>query len=370
MDNFFSFSCQHRSAKTVIADCLQQLEHAPCDANFGFIYATDSMASDYRELLAQCKRKTGITHWVGSLGLGVIATQQEYYDDPAVSIMLAHFNANDYTMVPLISQQAEIASRLHWPRPFVTNFGIIHGDPFNADTQKLIQGLQQFVSNGFIVGGLTSSRDKQFQIADDIYAGGVSGVLFSENVKVLTNLSQGCTPIGERHKITRAQENVAVMLDGKPALDVLTQDLGVESEQQLDQLAAEAFVGLCVPGSDRSDYTVRNFVGIDLEHKVFAINDYLKDGNDVIFCRRDNTTAVDDMQRMLERMASRLQAAPKGGIYVSCLGRGREQFGDNSEEIKMIHDRLGEFPLTGFFANGEIHHDKLYGYTGVLTLFT
>ena len=30
---------------------------------------------------------------------------------------------------------------------------------------------------------------------------------------------------------------------------------------------------------------------------------------------------------------------------------------------------LGEFPLVGFFANGEISHDRLYAYTGVLVLF-
>jgi len=27
-------------------------------------------------------------------------------------------------------------------------------------------------------------------------------------------------------------------------------------------------------------------------------------------------------------------------------------------------------PLTGFYANGEIGRHRLYGYTGVLTLFT
>ena len=31
--------------------------------------------------------------------------------------------------------------------------------------------------------------------------------------------------------------------------------------------------------------------------------------------------------------------------------------------------RLGEVPLVGFFCNGEISHNRLYGYTGVLTLF-
>jgi small ligand-binding sensory domain FIST len=30
---------------------------------------------------------------------------------------------------------------------------------------------------------------------------------------------------------------------------------------------------------------------------------------------------------------------------------------------------LGDFPLVGFFANGEIFHDRLYGYTGVPAVF-
>ena len=29
----------------------------------------------------------------------------------------------------------------------------------------------------------------------------------------------------------------------------------------------------------------------------------------------------------------------------------------------------GDLPLGGFFCNGEISHNRLYGYTGVLTLF-
>ena len=35
----------------------------------------------------------------------------------------------------------------------------------------------------------------------------------------------------------------------------------------------------------------------------------------------------------------------------------------------MIRDELGDFPLAGLFANGEISNDRLYGYTGVLALF-
>ena len=44
-------------------------------------------------------------------------------------------------------------------------------------------------------------------------------------------------------------------------------------------------------------------------------------------------------------------------------------FGTDSEELKMISRALGEIPLVGFFANGEISHKRLYGYTGVLPVF-
>ncbi len=370
MQTFFNISCQHSSANAVIDDCLQQLGDAPKKANFGFIYVTDTMSAQYRNLLQQCKTRTGIQHWVGSLGMGVISSGREHYDMPAASIMLAHFDENNFTMLPLISHANEISANVKTPHDFATSLGIVHGDPMNSETQGLIHDLQSHIKNSFIVGGLTSSRDEQLQVADNVYSGGISGVLFSDKVSVLSNLSQGCSPIGSRHEITKSSENIAFTLDNKPALDVLMQDMDINTEAELQREAAEIFTGLCIPGSDRSDYTVRNIIGIDIEQKAFAINDYITEGNEILFCRRDHQTATEDLEQMLDKMAKRLKQPPKGGVYVSCMGRGREQFGNNSEEIKIIHRKLGDFPLTGFFANGEIHHDKLYGYTGVLTLFT
>ena len=369
METFFNISSQHTSAETVINDCIQQLSNAPDEANFGFIYASEAMTTDFSKLVEQCKSTTGINHWIGTIGSGIVATNQELYDSPAVSIMLAKFDKNEFTMVPSIITEDDFESHLHWPRTFSSNFGIIHGDPFNEKTQGLIEGLQQQVENGFIVGGLTSSRDKNYQVSDDVIRGGISGVLFSENINVITNLSQGCRPVGKKHTVTKAKENVAFTLDNKPALEMLMHDMSISSYQELEQNAHEVFVGLCIPGSDKSDYTIRNLVGVDPDHSIFAINDYLSEGDEIIFCNRNSETAIEDMQKMLDNIAKRLKQPPKGGVYVSCLGRGREQFGNDSEEIKMIHQTLGDFPLTGFFANGEIHHNKLYGYTGVLTLF-
>jgi small ligand-binding sensory domain FIST len=60
----------------------------------------------------------------------------------------------------------------------------------------------------------------------------------------------------------------------------------------------------------------------------------------------------------------------RGALYVSCAGRGGPHFGGPSAELKIIQHALGDVPLVGFFAGGEIARRHLYGYTGVLTVFS
>ena len=58
-----------------------------------------------------------------------------------------------------------------------------------------------------------------------------------------------------------------------------------------------------------------------------------------------------------------------GAVYVSCAGRGGPHFGGPSAEMQIVRRALGDVPLVGFFAGGEIARHHLYGYTGVLTVF-
>jgi small ligand-binding sensory domain FIST len=44
-------------------------------------------------------------------------------------------------------------------------------------------------------------------------------------------------------------------------------------------------------------------------------------------------------------------------------------FGSRGAELGLVREALGDVPLVGFFCNGEICHDRLYGYTGVLSVF-
>jgi len=83
----------------------------------------------------------------------------------------------------------------------------------------------------------------------------------------------------------------------------------------------------------------------------------------------DTEQTLADLKRMLEGLKRRAGSPPKAGLYFSCVGRGPSLFGDDSAELRVVHEALGDFPLVGFFGNGEISRDRLYGYTAVLTLF-
>ena len=355
--------------REAVSACLQQIGASSGAGTLGFLYVTDVIADHYDEILSEMRSQTGIAHWVGATGIGVCATGVEYLDQPAVVALVGDFDADSFRVFSGVANEkdaAKVALECGGSSP---NFAIVHADPHTENMDKLVAALAKRVESGFLVGGLVSSRSRVAQAADAVVEGGVSGVAFSDSVIVATRLTQGCSPIGPRRVVTGCQRNVLISLDGKPAFDVFLEDIGEKLAGDLNRIGGHVFAGLSVPGSDTGDYLARNLVGIDTQSKLIAVGDYLKKGDGLMFCRRDAKTARDDMVRMLESIQQGLYSRPKAGVYYSCLGRGEALFGKGKGELKMIKDVFGDIPLVGFFCNGEISHNRLYGYTGVLTLF-
>lgn len=345
--------------------CMGQLGAIPSSATLGFLYVSDTFADELDAILAFFKSATGVPHWTGSVGVGVCATGVEYLEEPALAVMLAEFDPADFSMLPVLRSPQDIEAQ-----PAQAYFAVAHGDPANSRIQELIDSLSAHVSSGFVVGGLSSSRgETTAQISDGVVSGGLSGVLFSERVKLATRLTQGISPLGPRHRITTANKNVIGSLDHRPALDVMKEEIGDVLARDLRRAAGYIFVGLPVRGSDTGDYLVRNILGVDPQNNLVAIGEYVEPGDELLFCRRDQQTAEDDLLRMLSAIGAQLAVPIRGGVYYSCLGRGQHMFGAPNRELELIRDTLGDFPLVGFFANGEISYNRLYGYTGVLTLF-
>jgi len=343
---------------------MHQLGAIPSAATLGFLYVADAYVGELDAILDFFKSATGVPHWTGSVGVGICATGVEFLEQPAMAVMLGEFDPVDFSMLPVLRtpQDVDALSSDKY-------FAVVHGDPSNNRIQELIEGLSEKMSSGFVVGGLSSSSGTNAQISDGVVSGGLSGVLFSERVKLATRLTQGVSPLGPRHLITTANKNVIGSLDHRPALDVMKEEIGEVLTRDLRRAAGYIFVGLPVRGSDTGDYLVRNILGVDPQNNLVAIGEYVETGDELLFCRRDQQTAEDDLQRMLVAIGAQLDAPIRGGVYYSCLGRGQHMFGVPNRELELIRDTLGDFPLVGFFANGEISYNRLYGYTGVLTLF-
>jgi small ligand-binding sensory domain FIST len=350
------------------------LELSPITASYrlGFLYVSDHYAAHLKEISIFLRQTTGVPHWVGTVGFGVCATGTEYFNEPAMAAMLAPISEDSFRVFSGVTTDLAPLMDKHgaWIGRPIPPIAIVHGDPRNQQLPDLIEQMSA-ATNGFLVGGLTASNNGFPQLADGVEDGGLSGVMLSlEAVPVQSGLTQGCSPIGPVHTVTESQQNVLIRIDDRPALDVFKEDIGEVLARDLRRVAGYIFAALPVSGSDTGDYMVRNLVGIDPDARALAIGELISPGDRIMFCRRDHDSAVEDMRRMLGGLKRRVgNGQVRGGLYFSCCGRGPNQFGPGSAELQIVKEELGAFPLVGFFANGEISNNRLYGYTGVLTLF-
>jgi len=257
-------------------------------------------------------------------------------------------------------------------RPLI---GLVHGDPRNAAVPEIIALLPDTI-DGYLIGGLSAAPGGPAQVCGDgVTGGGLSGLLLSTAVPVAVGLSQGCRPLGPVHQVTGMDGDWLTALDGRPALDVLKDDLG-PAAARLKDLGGVVHGAVPVEGSDTADYLVRNLMAVDPNDGRLGLAADLVEGDRLMFVRRDPSAAEEDLRAMIRRLKGRLGAESgqvRGALYISCLARGPHMFGgpdgDHPGELEVVRQELGAVPLAGFFANGEINNNRLYAYTGVLLLF-
>lgn len=367
-----SFRLAHaagNSSDGLVDRCLEQLGKLPPGANIGFVYATDLLHAEFDAMVERLKRATGIAHWVGTIGYGICVTGHEYFDQPALAVLIGALDAESFRVLPNLKRPGDPLPEdvSKWVARAHPALGVVHGDPRNQYLPQIIDSVSDD-ANCFLIGGITATRGAVRQTADGPCEGGVSGILFGDSVQIASGLSQGCSPIGPIRRITAGRENVLMELDGRKALDVFKEDVGEAVAQNLARAGGNIHAALPIPGSDRADYMVRNLVGIDPGKGWLAIGARIERGDRIMFVRRDAASAMADLDRMTTDVAKRAGAAPKAALYFSCVARGPNLFGPNSEELNRVKEAIGDVPLIGFYANGEISNNRLYGYTGVLAV--
>jgi small ligand-binding sensory domain FIST len=275
-------------------------------------------------------------------------------------------------------------------------------------------------ASAYLFGGLAASRTGVVQFAQSgrghlpgqgaaggVFSGGLSGVAFGSGVPLLSRVTQGCQPVAREREVTECAGNVITGLDGEPALGLMLRDLDISLDRPDEALSKvrRTLVGLRQApepqdgdpnrrfGQFGADTWVRHIIGLDPGRQGIAIAQTPEVGMRLSFCERNAAAARQDLARVCAEIREELEsaelpleiaqtlhddaaAAPHparriaGAVYVSCSGRGGPHFGAPSAELQIVRRALGDVPLVGFFAAGEIANRHVYGYTGVLTVFT
>ncbi|MEY3446482.1 MAG: hypothetical protein RIR45_1237 [Pseudomonadota bacterium] len=386
------------------------------------LYITDHYAGEASEILGFLGAELpGITDWSGTVGVGIAANNVEYFDEPALAVMLLELPSDQYRVFSGVAPLN---------MGFEAHTALVHADAATADVGELIAEMAARTETGYLFGGLSSSRSQslQFAVAGDgnirgqgqasgVFSGGLSGVAFGPGVGIVSRVTQGCKPVSKARVVTRADHNVVISLDNEPALDVMLRDLSISLENPQEALkvvrgtlvgleqaqqspAAQGAQGalggaaLRQTGNFGNDVVVRHIIGLDPARRGVAVAEVLTEGMQLTFCQRNMQAARADLTRVCAEVREELEpeelpmetalaliaagadAGPMparriaGAVYVSCSGRGGPHFGGASAEMHIVRRALGDVPLVGFFAGGEIARNHLYGYTGVLTVFT
>lgn len=376
------------------------------EPRLALVYITDHYVQEAQALLDHLRQELpDVTDWAGTVGVGIAVNNAEYFDEPALAVMLCNVPPAQYRVFsgvsPLPANWADAA--------------LVHADPATPDLAELVAEMAERTQQGYLFGGLTSSRSRsvQFAISADqpqslaaggVFEGGLSGVAFSSQVHLLSRVTQGCQPIAPEREITEVDQHLVLKLNGEAALDVLLNELNIHlsEPQKAIPVVRSTLVGLSPSGQSAvgragnlgSDVLVRHIVGLDPKRQGVAVAEHLELGMRLTFCRRDVQAARADLVRVCAEIREELEpemlsmetihalsddpvpTLPQAGrriagaVYVSCTGRGGPHFGGPSAELQIIRHALGDVPLVGFFAAGEIARHHLYGYTGVLTVFT
>ncbi|CAN5211217.1 hypothetical protein BH11PSE10_BH11PSE10_16680 [soil metagenome] len=392
MKPFLHAHATHPDAHLALALAAAQIEAQrrlrPQQPTLGWVYFCEAFVPRAEALLAELRLRWPGVAWVGASGVGICASGVEYFDEPALALMLAELPQDSFRVFngarPLGRWDAELTQ--------------VHADGSSLELQELLPELAEQTRSGYLFGGLASGRRDAVHLADGVWRGGLSGVAFaaptnSAGLRVISRVSQGCQALGPERRISACDGSLVLALDGRPALDCLLEDLALPVTTAAANLreavprfrrtlvglnrSAHGAVGRGRDGTYGAEVLVRHLVGIEPARRGVAIAEQVEPGQALSFCERNPEAARRDLLRICTELRSEAEDGPAGdggssmagAVYISCAGRGGPHFGAPSAEAEWVRHGLGDVPLVGLFAAGEIAHASLYGYTGVLSVF-
>lgn len=350
------------------------------------LFATHHHVADFATLPAQACDLLQTERLIGCAAESVAGVGREVEDCPGLSLWVAQLPGTllwpmhlQYERTPEGGGFSGWPDNLPNPWPSGATM-LLFGEPYTFPADVLLTRLNEHYPGVTVVGGMASGgagpgRNRVF-IGREAYAEGAVATLISGGVRVRSIVSQGCRPIGRHFVITKAERNIVYELGGRPALERFEEVYNELPVRDRELIAHGLHLGRVVSEYqdrfEQGDFLVRNVVGADRESGAMAIGDWVRTGQTVQFHVRDAETADGELRQLLSQ-ARRDPSGPRGALLFTCNGRGTRLFPQPHHDAGAIQEALGDIPLAGFFAQGEIGPVSgkcfLHGLTASIALF-
>ena len=328
---------------------------------------------------------------LGCSGAGIIGAAKEIEQQSAVALTVGYLPGVEIKPFRVISD--ELPSPDEPPDAWANILGVtpeekphflVLMDPFSMAGESILSGLDYAFPSAVKVGGVASGSGlpggHALFLDSQIYRDGAIGIALTGNIVVETVVAQGCRPIGELKRITMADRNLLMEIDGERPLDYLKDMFTRLSPDDQNLVRNNLFLGIAMDPQleleqvNAGDFLIRNLIGTDQENGYVAVGEFLREGQLAQFHVRDASTSSEDLHRQLTRyMETTGQASPVGALMFQCNGRGKHLYGRENHDSDLFTEMIGSIPLGGFFCNGEIGQVSgttyLHGYTSSFALF-
>ena len=373
-------STDRDSARAAVQAAEGALRSADVDqAGLVLVFATTPHGPGFTRVTRTVAERCGTRDVVGCSAAGVLAGEEEVEEGPAVAVLAlaGDFRARRF-FVPTSrggagDAAAAIAAAVGEPYG-PERLLLLFADTYNAEPEPLFRRLAELLPGVPIVGGGASEDGSVGEVAvfsgDASSSHAVAGVMLTGPFRSTVGVAQSVRRVGPIARVTKAEGNWVLALDGRPAFDAFTSVVPAPLLADPRRALAVVLAGLPVA---EGGFLARHLAGLDPERGGVAIAAPIAVGQELFFGVRDPAGARDDLQRVLGEQAKAWKEPPTATLYVNCVGRGERFYGVPGLDTAYIHQQLGSVPVAGFFSGAEFAPGagttRLHQYSGVLAVF-
>jgi len=360
----------------MLDDLAGQLDSAEISPNLVLVFLAEQTEESFAELSKSLRRRFPEAQLLGCSVQGAICDGQEFESGPSavvwagqlsdVEIGSFHLNFQRTSEGAAFAGEGELADLSEWePADSVL---IALGDPYTFPMDVYLERLRDEAPMLPVVGGMASGGAGPgltllMRNGELVNQGAMFASLRNRRSdglpRFISVVSQGCRPIGEPFVVTGAERNQVFGLGGKPAVEQLLRIYRELLTQEQRMLQMGLHLGIAVDEyRDRfgfGDFLIRNVLQLNQDDGYLVVGDFVRVGQTVQFHLRDEVSAGAELQQRLKQMLAEMQPQRlAGALLFSCNGRGQNLFSTANHDAQLIQSTVGQIPLAGFFAAGEI----------------